>query len=102
MLSIVKKPRQIRIDLDPDQGFPTKIVLESTRTAMEGEENVGALPVLVEEFSPSSNEAVAIFGDATAQAMLALIPYQREVQRLARLLEEKEAASASAGAVSGD
>lgn len=99
MLSIVKKPRQIRIDLDPEQGFPTKIILESTRIAMEGTENVGALPVLVEEFSPASDEAVAIFGTATAQAMLALLQYQQEVQRLARLLEEKE--SASYGDVSG-
>ena len=86
-MPIIKKPRQIRIELDPDEGFPTRIVLESTSYVEENGVKVADLIPQAESFAPDSDEAIAIFGEATASAMAALIPYQKEVQRLALELE---------------
>ena len=84
---IVSKPRQIRIDLDPDQGFPVGLSLESTRYVEEDGVNVADLPVRVESFDPTSKQAKDILGAATAKAIENLALYQGETQRLAKELK---------------
>ena len=83
---IVSKPRQIRIDLDPDQGFPVTVFVESTRYVEEGGEKIADLPVHIESLAPDSPQAVAVIGGMASAATAALVTYQEEVQRLAREL----------------
>lgn len=85
-MAIITKPRQIRIDLDPDQGFPVAVFVESTRYVEEGGVKVADLPPHIESIAPGSPLAEAVFGDAASAAIAALITYQEEVQRLAREL----------------
>ena len=84
---IVSKPRQIRIDLDPDQGLPVGLSLESTRYVEEDGVNVADLPVRVESFDPTSKQAKDILGAATAKAIENLALYQGETRRLAKELK---------------
>lgn len=90
-MPIVSKPRQICIDLDPDRGYPVSVTLESLRVFVG--ESEGELPAGVhrETFDPSSDHAKAVFGEACAAAVAALLPYQREVQRLASELAAAKA-----------
>ena len=84
---IITKPRQIRIDLDPDQGFPVAVFLESTRYVEENGVKVADLPAHVESFDPASKQAKDILGAATAKAIENLALYQGETQRLAKELK---------------
>lgn len=86
-MAIVTKPRQIRIDLDPDQGFPVAAFIESTRYVEEGGVNVADLTPHIESLAPDSPQAVAVIGDMAAAATAALVTYQQEAQRLAGLLD---------------
>jgi hypothetical protein len=86
-MPIISKPRQIRIDLDPDQGFPVGVSVESTRYVEEGGVNVTDLPPHIESLAPDSPQAVAVIGEMAAAATAALVTYQEEVQRLAGLLD---------------
>jgi hypothetical protein len=83
---IISKPRQIRIDLDPEQGFPVALRVESTRYVEEGGANVADLPPHIESLAPDSPQAVAVIGEMAAAATAALLRYQEEVQRLAQEL----------------
>ena len=85
-MNTVTKPRQIRIDLDPDQGFPVRLSIESTRYVEEGGIRVADLPSHVESLAPDSPQAVAVIGEMAAAATASLVTYQEEVQRLAGLL----------------
>ena len=83
----ISRPRQIRIDLDPDQGFPVAVFLESTRYVEENGVKVADLPAHVESFDPASKRAKDILGAATAKAIENLALYQGETQRLAKELK---------------
>ena len=85
-MPIVSKPRQIRIDLDPDQGFPVCLFLESVRYVEEGGVKVADLPAHVESIAPDSDMAKAAIGAEATAATTALLTYQAEVQRLGMLL----------------
>ena len=82
-MQIISKPRQIRIDLDPDQGFPVCLFLESVRYVEEDGVKVADLPTHIESLAPDSPQAVAVIGEMAAAATAALVTYQEEVQRLA-------------------
>ena len=85
-MPIISKPRQIRIDLDPDQGFPVCLFLESVRYVEEGGVKVADLPVHVESLAPDSELAKSVLGAEASAAATALLTYQAEVQRLGVLL----------------
>ena len=87
---IVSKPRQIRIDLDPDKGFPVSLSVESTRYVEEGGVKVADLPAHVESFDPASKQAKDVLGAATAKAIENLALYQGETQRLGKRVKELE------------
>jgi hypothetical protein len=89
-MSIVTKPRQIRIDLDPDAGFPSAMFLESTVYVEEGGVKIVDLPIHAETLQPDSEIAKKVIGEESAAATKALFVYQSEVQRLARRVEELE------------
>lgn len=80
---IVSKPRQIRVDLDPDLGFPVGIVVESVRFVEENGVNIGDLGVNIESFALDSPQALAALDGVASDATAALMLYQEEVQRLA-------------------
>ena len=84
---ILTKPREIRITLDPDQGFPVSVSIESTRYVEDNGVKVADLPVHVESFDPTSKQAKDILGAATAKAIENLALYQGETQRLAKELK---------------
>ena len=90
-MAIITKPRQIRIDLDPDQGFPVAVFVESTRYVDEGGVKVADLPPHVETLAPDSPQAIAVIGEMASAATAALLPYQEEVQRLGKRVAELEA-----------
>ena len=83
---IVSKPRQIRIDLDPDQGFPVSLHVESIRYVEEDGAKVADLPVHVESLAPDSEMAKSVLGTEASASAKALFAYQAEVQRLGMLL----------------
>ena len=85
-MPIVTKPRQIRIDLDPDAGFPSAMFLESTVYAEEGGARIADLPAHVDTLAPDSDLAKAVLGAEASAATAALFTYQAEVQRLGMLL----------------
>lgn len=82
-MAIITKPRQIRIDLDPDQGFPVAVFVESIRYVEEGGANVADLPPHIESLPADSPQAAAVIGEMASAATAALVTYQQEVQRLA-------------------
>ena len=86
-MPIISKPRQIRIELDPDQGFPVGLSIESTRYIMEGGEKIADLPAHIESLAPDSPQAAAVIGEMASAATAALVTYQQEVQRLAGQLD---------------
>lgn len=88
---VITKPRQIRIDLDPEQGFPVGLYLESTCYVEENGVNVADLPAHIESIAPDSDMAKAVIGAEASAATTALITYQAEVQRLAQRVAELEA-----------
>lgn len=85
-MPIISKPRQIRIDLDPDQGFPVGLSVESSRHITENGEKIADLPAHIETLAPDSPQAVAVIGEMASAATAALLRYQEEVQRLAQEL----------------
>ena len=90
-MPIVSKPREIRIPLDPDQGFPVAVFIESTRHVDEGGVKVADLPAHVESLAPDSELAKSVLGAEASAATTALFTYQAEVQRLAQRVAELEA-----------
>ena len=90
-MPIVTKPRQIRIDLDPDQGFPVGLFIESSRYVEEDGVKVADLPAHVDTLAPDSDLAKAVLGAEASAATAALLTYQAEVQRLAQRVAELEA-----------
>lgn len=85
-MPIVSKPRRIITDLDPDQGFPVTLSVESTRYMEEDGVKVADLPVNVESLAPDSDLAKAVLGAEASAATTALFTYQADVQRLGMLL----------------
>lgn len=93
---IISKPRQIRIDLDPDHGFPVAVSLESIRYVEEDGVKVADLPAHIESIAPDSDMAKAVLGAEASAATTALLTYQDEVQRLGRrVIELDEEATAT-------
>ena len=90
-MSIISKPREIRIGLDPDQGFPVSIQVESIRYIEEDGVKVADLPAHVDSLAPDSDLAKAVIGAEASAATTALLTYQAEVQRLAQRVAELEA-----------
>lgn len=86
-MPIISKPRQIRIDLDPDQGFPVAVFVESIRYVEEGGAKIADLPPHIESLPADSPQAVAVLGEMASAATAALLTYQQEVQRLAAKLK---------------
>lgn len=82
-MATISKPREIRVQLDPDEGFPVAVFIESTRYIEEGGERIADLAPHVHSLSPDSPQVVAIFGRMASDATAALMMYQSEVQRLA-------------------
>lgn len=82
-MPIVSKPRQIRIDLDPDRGFPVGMSIESIQSVEENDIRVADLAPHVESLAPDSPQALVVLGAVTSAATTALLFYQSEVQRLA-------------------
>ena len=85
-MPIISKPRQIRIELDPDQGFPVSFQVESIRYIEEDGVKVADLPAHVDQLAPDSDMAKAVIGAEASAATTALLTYQAEVQRLGMLL----------------
>lgn len=83
---IITKPRQIRIDLDPDHGFPVAVFIETTRHVEEGGVKIADLPSHIDTLAPDSPQAVGAIGEMASAATAALLRYQEEVQRLAQEL----------------
>ena len=90
-MPIITRPRQIRIDLDPDQGFPVGLFIESSRYVEEDGVKVADLPAHVESLAPDSELAKSVLGAEASAATTALFTYQAEVQRLAQRVAELEA-----------
>lgn len=86
-MPIVSKPREIRVQLDPDAGFPVSMTVESTRFILEDGSRVAGMPPHIEVLPPDSPEATAVIGDVASASAAALFLYQSEVQRLAHELE---------------
>lgn len=82
-MPIISKPREIRIGLDPDQGFPVSVACESIRYVEEDGVKIADLPVHVDSAAPDSPQIKAVLGEALASATSILLLYQAEVQRLA-------------------
>ncbi len=108
-MPLVSKPREIRVQLDPNEGFPVAVLIESTRYVEEGGANVADLPPHIESLPADSPQAAAVIGEMASAATAALVTYQQEVQRLAGQLEaanariaELEAAGAAPDAVPGE
>lgn len=89
-MPIVSKPREIRIQLDPDGGFPVGLSIESTGYVEENGVKVADLPAHVESFDPASKQAKDVLGAATAKAIENLSFYQEETQRLGKRVKELE------------
>lgn len=90
-MPIISKPREIRIGLDPDQGFPVSLQVESIRYVEENGAKVADLPAHVDSLAPDSDLAKAAIGAEASAATTALLTYQAEVQRLAQRVAELEA-----------
>ena len=85
-MPIVSKPREIRIPLDPDNGFPVGLFIEYSRYVEEDGVNVADLGPHIDGLSPESPQALAAIGEMASAATAAIITYQNEVQRLAKEL----------------
>lgn len=85
-MAIISKPREIRIGLDPDKGFPVSFQAESIRYVEEDGVKVADLPTHVDQLAPDSDLAKAAIGAEASAATAALFTYQAEVQRLGMLL----------------
>lgn len=97
-MPIISKPRQIRIDLDPDQGFSVNFAVEHIRSVEEGGQKIADLGPHVESVVPDSTVVASVIADLNAANAVALLIYQAEVQRLA---EELEAARAQIESMRG-
>ena len=85
-MTIISKPREIRIELDPGLGFPVSLKVESIRYVEEDGVKVADLPAHVDPLAPDSDMANAVLGAEASAATTALLTYQAEVQRLGMLL----------------
>ena len=95
-MPIVSKPRQIRIDLDPDTGFAVGFSVEQTRSVEENGQKITDLGPHIEAVAPDAPLVAAALADLNAANAIALLTYQGEVQRLAGELATKDAALAEA------
>ncbi len=82
-MPIVSKPRQIRIDLDPDQGFAVGFSVEQTQSVEEAGAKIADLGPHIEAVSPDAALVASVLADLNAANAIALLGYQVEVQRLA-------------------
>ena len=82
-MAIVSKPRQIRIDLDPDQGFAVGVSIEQTRYVEEAGAKIADLGPRIDAIPPDAPMVAAAIADLNAANAVALLTYQAEVQRLA-------------------
>lgn len=92
-MPIISKPRQIRINLDPDQGFPVGVSVESTRYVEEDGVNIADLPPHVDTYDVNGDgkELKKVMNAVQVAAVAALIPYQQEVQRIASMRDQIQA-----------
>jgi hypothetical protein len=90
-MPIISKPRTIRVDLDPDQGFPVAVSVESIRYVDEDGVNVADLAPHTESYDPSGKELKKILNAAQTAAIAALIPYQQDLQRVAQERDDTKA-----------
>lgn len=82
-MPIASKPRQLRIDLDPDQGFIVGISCEYTRHIEDDAgQKVADLPAHVEAVDPSHPLVTSSLADLNTANAAALLTYQAEVQRI--------------------
>lgn len=87
----VLKPRQIRIDLDPDQGFAVGFAVESASSVEENGQKIADLGPHVEAVAPDAPLVASVIADLNAANAVALLTYQAEVQRLASELAASQA-----------
>lgn len=97
-MPIISKPRQIRIDLDPDQGFAVGFAVESTQAVEENGQKIADLGPHIEAVAPDAPLVASAIADLNAANALAILAYQAEVQRLAGELAATQAALAAAQA----
>jgi hypothetical protein len=90
-MPIVSKPRQIRIDLDPDQGFSVGFSVEHAQSVDENGQKIADLGPHIESVAPDSPMVAQAIADLNAANALALLTYQQEVQRLAGELAATQA-----------
>lgn len=90
-MPITQKPRQIRIDLDPDRGFAVGFAVEYTRSVEENGQKIADLGPHVEAVAPDAPMVAAAIADLNAANAIALLSYQAEVQRLAGELAASQA-----------
>ena len=90
-MPITSKPRQIRIALDPDQGFAVGFFIEQTRSVEENGQKIADLRPHIEAVAPDAPMVAAAIADLNAANAIALLTYQAEVQRLAGELATAQA-----------
>ena len=90
-MPIVSKPRQIRIDVDPDQGFSVNFAVEQTRSVEENGQKIADLGPHIEAVAPDAPMVAVAIADLNAANAIALLTYQAEVQRLAGELAASQA-----------
>lgn len=82
-MPIISKPRQIRIDLDPDQGFAVNFAVEHTLSIEEGGQKIADLGLHILAVAPDAPPVASAIADLNTANAVALLTYQAEVQRLA-------------------
>ena len=82
-MPIILKPRQLRIDLDPDQGFAVGFAVESASSVEDNGQKIADLGPHIEAVAPDAPMVAAAIADLNAANAVALLTYQAEVQRLA-------------------
>lgn len=85
-MTTIVKPREIRITLDPDKGFPTCVFLHYLKYIEDENGDRFDLPPHIENLPADAPMVVAAIGEMASAAMAELLHYQEEVQRLAREL----------------
>ena len=82
-MPIMSRPRQIRIDLDPDKGFVVGFQVESLRSLEENGQKIADLGPHIESVAPDAPVVASAIADLNAANAAALLTYQAEAQRLA-------------------
>lgn len=82
-MPIISKPREIRITLDPDQGFSVGFSVVNTQHIEEAGQKIAEIGPHTEAIAPDSSLVAGAIQGLNAANAIALMTYQAEVQRLA-------------------